>query len=300
VVAAHQDDHHPPSVDDHRHRLQQRARGGVERRGHLLNRGQPGGRDLLRCVHGRRKLDRLRLRGGDLHVGRVAGCDRNLVLACGAGRHVLVRPQPSHHPHVALDPVPAQAAAVEDPVVGLDMAGIAVLQPLDIAVEAVGVLHHELARAQHTGPRPRLVALLGLQVVEDLRQLAVGADLTRDVEGDVLLVRHREHQLGPLAVLELEQLLDLVATRLAPELGGLHDRHQHLLAADRVHLLADDPLDLAMGPPAGGKKGPEARRDLADQPRPHHQLVRVRLRVGRSLLEGGPEKLRHARHGVVR
>ena len=46
------------------------------------------------------------------------------------------------------------------------------------------------------GARARLVALLGLEVVEDQRQVAVGAHDLGDVEGDDLLVRQREHQLG--------------------------------------------------------------------------------------------------------
>ena len=49
--------------------------------------------------------------------------------------------------------------------------------------------------------------------------------------------RSREaHELGAVVV---------PAARLLPDLGRLHDRHQHLLAADRVHLLAHDLLDLA-------------------------------------------------------
>ena len=67
--------------------------------------------------------------------------------------------------------------------------------------------------------------------------------LAGDVEGERLLVGHRQHVVGALAVLELEQLVDLVAARAAPELRRLQDRQQHLLAADRVHLLADDRLD---------------------------------------------------------
>ena len=55
---------------------------------------------------------------GDLEVGGVAGRQGDLVLAGRARRHVLVGAGAAHHPDVGLDPVPAQPAAVEDPVVG--------------------------------------------------------------------------------------------------------------------------------------------------------------------------------------
>src|SRR3712207_8546974 len=63
---------------------------------------------------------------------------------------------PAHHPHVGLDSVPLQARAVEDAVVGRDVELVGALQPLGIPVEGVGVLHDELPRAQHSGPRARL------------------------------------------------------------------------------------------------------------------------------------------------
>ena len=68
--------------------------------------------------------------------------------------------------------------------------------------------------------------------------------------GDDLLVRHRQHHVGAAAVLELEQLVDLVAAGAPPRLGRVQHRHQHLLAADRVHLLAHDLHDPLVHPPA--------------------------------------------------
>ena len=68
-------------------------------------------------------------RRGDLDVGRVAGRERDLVLARRARRHVVVGAGPAHHPDVGLDPVPAQPAAVEDPVVGLDVELVAASSP---------------------------------------------------------------------------------------------------------------------------------------------------------------------------
>ena len=176
------------------------------------------------------------------------------------------------------------------------MQRVALLQRRLIAVEAVGVLHHELPRAQHARARTGLVTLLHLEVVDDQRQVAVGADELGDVEGDGLLVGHRQHQLGALAVGELEQLIDLHTTGLAPQLGGLKHRHQHLLRADRVHLLADDPHHALVHPPPGRQPRPHAGAHLAHQPGAHHQLVRERLGVGRGLLLGGQQVLGEASH----
>ena len=170
------------------------------------------------------------------------------------------------------------------------------LQALLVAVERVGVLHDELAGAQHAGARARLVALLDLEVVEAERQVAVGAHDLRDVRRDALLVRHREHHVGALAVLELEQLVDLVAAGAVPRVGRLQDRHEHLLAADGVDLLADDLHDLLVHAPARGQPRPQARAELADESGAHHELVRDRLGIGRRLALGRQQQCGESGH----
>ena len=164
------------------------------------------------------------------------------------------------------------------------------VEPLLVAVERVGVLHHELAHAEQPAARTRLVAHLRLEVVEHLRQLLVRLELAR-VERDRLLVRHREHERAAVAVLDLPELGDVVAARRLPELGGRHDRHEHLLRADRVHLLADDLDDLLVDAPAERQERPEAGAHLADEPAAHEQLVAHGLRVGGSLAQGRKEEL---------
>ena len=232
---------------------------------------------------------RLRIGARDLGVGGVAGGQRDVVLARRAGRHVLVGARAAHHPDVGLDPVPLQAGAVADRVVGGDELLVGGLQPLVVAIEGVGVLHDELARAQDPGARARLVAALGLEVVEQHRQLPIGAHRLRDVEGDGLLVAQGEDQVGPPAVLELEDLLDVVAPAAPPELGRRDDRHQHLLAADPVALLAHDLRHVLVHAPPGRQPAPQAGADLADEPGAHAELVRQRLGVGRGLALGGQE-----------
>ena len=97
-------------------------------------------------------------------------------------------------------------------------------------------------------------------------------DLAR-VEGDRLLVRHRQDVVPAGAVVEVEDLRDLDPPGRLPQLGGRQDGHQHLLAADRVHLLADDLLDLPVDAPAERQERPEAGADLADEAAAHEQLV---------------------------
>ena len=232
---------------------------------------------------------RLGVGGGDLDVGGVARRERDVVLARRARRHVFVGAVTAHHPDVGGDAVPLQAGAVEHPGVGLGVLVVGDVEPLAVTVEGVGVLHDELAGAQHPGPGPRLIALLDLEVVEDERQVAVGLDRGRHVPGDDLLVGHRQDHVGAPAVLELEQLVDVVAAGAPPRLGRVHHRHEQLLAADGVHLLAHDLHDALMDPPSGGQPRPQSGPHLADEPGAHHELVRDRLGVGRRVAFGRQE-----------
>ena len=158
-------------------------------------------------------------------------------------------------------------------------------QPRLVTVERVGVLHDELAQPDQPGARPRLVAFLDREVVEHLRQLPVALQLAR-VEGDRLLVRQRQHVVGALAILEAEELLDVVAPGLLPQLVRRQHRHQHLLAADRVHLLADDLLDLAVHSPAERQERPDAAGHLPDEAATDEQLVVDGLGVCRRVTQG--------------
>ncbi len=106
-----------------------------------------------------------------------------------------------------------------------------------------------------------------------------------------LLVREREDELATAAVLQLEELRNAVPTRLLPELGGRQHRRVHLLRADRVHLLANDLLDLAVDTPAEWEERPQARADLTHEAAPHEQLVRNRLRVGGVVAQRRQEEL---------
>ena len=189
--------------------------------------------------------------------------------------------EPAHHTGVGLGDVEAEATALEDPAVGALVGGVGALEGSEVGVERVGILHDELARAQHARARPGLVPLLGLDLVPDLRQVPVRADFVRGEPRHDLLVRHAEAEVAPPAVLQLEHLVDaLPPPRLLPELGGLDDGHRDLLPADRVHLLADDRVDLVEHALTEREVDVDPGGELPDEPRAEHEAVTERFGVG--------------------
>jgi hypothetical protein len=172
----------------------------------------------------------------------------------------------------------------EHPVVGLP-AG------LRREVEGVGILHQELAAAHHAEPRAHLVAELPLDVIEVARQLLVAFDRVTEDLGDHLLVGGTEEHLALVPVLDAQHLLavGLVAARLAPQVGRLDGRHQHLDGAGAVLLLAHDLLDLLQHAQAEWQPGVDAGALLLDHGGTQHQLVRHDLRFLRRLAQHGEE-----------
>ena len=103
-----------------------------------------------------------------------------------------------------------------------------------------------------------------------------------------------------LAVLEPE---DAVAV-LGPAAGGLvglagqQRGEQQLLGADRVHLVADDVLDLAQHPQAQRQPGVDAGRGAADVAGAHEEPVARHLGVRGVLAQGADEQAGHTQdHG---
>ncbi len=220
VVAANQAQYEAAVATDNRHRFCGSARVDVQVLGHLLDRADLGRLDLARRVEALGELGRGRNALCGLDVGRVVAlfAERDLVLAGRAGRQVLVRHLAAHQAHVALALVEAQAAALEDTPVSAGVLPVADVQPLLVAVEGVGVFHHELAHSQQAGARPHLVSALHLEVVPELGKLPVGAELA-GVESHRLLVRHREHEVAAVTIGQPEHLGDVVAPALTPQLG---------------------------------------------------------------------------------
>jgi len=100
-------------------------------------------------------------------------------------------------------------------------------------------------------------------------------------------VGHGQDHVGALAILEPEELVadGLPAPGLLPDLGRVDDRIEHLLAADRLHLVADNGLDLAHHAPAGRQEDVHPGRELTDEPGTDHELVAHGLGSGRVLFD---------------
>ena len=62
---------------------------------------------------------------------------------------------------------------MEDIEISLVMGAVLFIQPIPIRVQAVAVLHGELAHADQPGARTWVVAPLGLDVVDQARQLLI-------------------------------------------------------------------------------------------------------------------------------
>ena len=202
----------------------------------------------------------------------------------------------AHHADIAFDPIPGDRTPVEDPVVGLYAPGIHGVKTCFVSIEAVCVLHHEFAGPEDSGSRPGFVPFLELDLVEQLREIPVGADFSGNVCRYRLLMRHRQDHFRTLSVLKTEELFYSDPSGLLPWTGRLHHRHRHLLAADPIHLFPDDRLDLPVDAPSGGKVGPQAGTQLANHSGSDQELVAGRFSVGRSVLDGRDECCRETGH----
>ena len=196
-------------------------------------------------------------------------------------------------PDVRADGHGGQAQPLEDAGVGRVMGPVGGIQPGLIGVERVRVLHDELAHPDQAAARPRLVTELGLEVVHDGRQLPVALDQVAQQVGNDLLVGHGQHHVPATAVLEADQLgADLgVAAGLLPQLGGVDDRHLHLLAADAVDLLADHLLDALLHAEAQRQQRVDAGAELPHVAGAHQQLVADHLGLGRIVAQAGEEEV---------
>ncbi len=223
--------------------------------------GVRGGDVVVRRGGGRPDGDRLDV-GGVVAAG---AADVGVLAHVGLGQELL-RLRPSHRATGRLDDGVVEAEPVEGLDVGLAVGGVRPVETLVGGVEGVGVLHDELATTEHARAWPRLVAVLRLDLVEPDRQVLVGGVHVLHREGEQLLVRGTEQVVAALAVLEPE---DAVAVGRPPVAGlvGLareQRREGELLGPHRVHLLADDLLDLAQHPQAERQPGVDARGVASD------------------------------------
>ncbi len=199
-------------------------------------------RRVRRVVHDRRRQPVERDRRGSgrddgLDVGGVVArraADEGVLADVHRGEELLGR-RPAHgarhrrHDHVR------QTEPVEQRDVGRAMGVVRRLQAGVVEVEAVRVLHHELAATQQTGAGTGLVAVLGLDLVDRQRQVLVRpADVLHE-QREHLLVGRGEQEVGALAVLEAEQVVAVLgpAPGRLVGLAGEQGREVHFLEARR-------------------------------------------------------------------
>ena len=242
---------------------------------------------------------------GLLQVGRVAAflAVQHGVFAVGSRDHELVAGLSADRPALGLDGQIVQAATVEDPAVGGVHLFVAAVERVHGAVEAVGVLHQELAGPQHAEAGTLLVAELGLDLVERDRQLPVAGDVAGDHLRDHFLVGRTQghlHLAALAADAELDQHLaeGRHAAGLLPKVDRRQRRHVQLDGAGGVHFLADDLLGLAQGAVAQREVRVGPGHHLADQSGPQHQDVAGDLRPFGRFFHRGNERLGPA-HGSV-
>jgi hypothetical protein len=179
-----------------------------------------------------------------------------------------------------------QAAARDDVRVRGRHVFVGFLQRLGRGVEAVRILHGEFARAHHAEARPELVAELGLDLVDVLRQLLVALEpVARDVRHH-FFVRRAERKEAVAAVVQFEQELAeiLEPSRLFVQLTRVQHRHLHFLRTGLVHLVAHDRRHLLQHAQSGGQERIHARGETLDEPCPQHELMARNLRVARGFL----------------
>ena len=193
-----------------------------------------------------------------------------------------------------------QIEAAEDPEVGVEDLPVRLLHGLLVDVEGVRVGHEQLAGAQQPEAGPGLVPELDLDLVDGEGQLPVRVDLGADGHRRHLLVGGPEDE-GPTPDVDGHGRQGVVAeqggpARLLPQLDGMEDREQHLLAAGGIELLSDHLLDPLQHPQSERQEGVDPRCQPPDVPGPDEELVAGHLGVGRCLSQGADQELGHA-HG---
>ena len=256
--------------------------------GHKLD-GLAGGRlgllQRLRLFLGSVDGKKLRL----FHVRRVVArrAAGNFRLTGGSEHRELMRVIAADRTRVRLDGTELQAAAREDVCIGVVHLLVGNVSTRLVLIKGIEILHDELAAAHESEARTNLVAILVLNLVQKERQLLVGAHLIAHERRDHLLVRRAETEFTAMAVLQAKHLLSEYAPtpRLLPDLRRLHDRHAQLLPARRIHLLADDLLDLLYRAPRQRQIRIDTARRLTDHSRAQHETMTRDLSVGRHLAQ---------------
>ena len=161
-------------------------------------------------------------------------------------------------------------------------------------IEGVGILHDELTTAQNSGTWTCLIAVLRLNLVERNRQILVGRILTLDHQGEHLLMSRAKQVVIFPTILQPEQ----VAAILGPPIGLLirlprqKRREVHLLETSRIHLFANDALDISVGDVAKWQPREDSRCNSSDVATTHEKSVARHLSISRILTQRAKEQIR--------
>ena len=191
-----------------------------------------------------------------------------------------------------------QAQALENALVGGTVRHVRLVQALIVNVEGVGVLHDELAATQQTRAGARLIAVLGLNLVQVNRQVLVGGVQVLDQQGEHFLVGGCQQHVCTLAVLEAEEVIAVLVPAVGCFVGlaGQQCGEVNFLRTNGVHLFADDVLDLAQYLQAQGQPGVHAGGCAADVTGADQQLVAGDLSVYGVLAQSAHEEVGKAKY----
>ena len=253
-----------------------------------------GGGYRLGCLRSGFVPHRLQLRGRLLQIGRVAaGAVDDHVLAGLGQHHEFMRLAAAHHAAAGLDHLIPESAALIDAAIEVIVLAIAPIQPLPVDIEGVGILHGELAHPKQPRFGSRLVPELGLYLVPDLGQLAIGAELIAGDGCKNLLMGHAQAHVPVGAVLETKHVRPhaLPTAAFLPDFSRVQGRQGKFLGAHAIELVPDDPGDLEHHPLGQRQKGINSRGQLPNVSAAKEQDMARHLGLGRGLPQGGDEAL---------
>ena len=147
---------------------------------------------------------------------------------------------------VRFDGTEVQAQAIADALIGTAHLLVGLMQGFVGGMEAVRVLHDELAAAHEAEAGTALVAVLHLDLIQVQRELPVGAQLIAHQIGDDFLMGGSQAQAEPMTVVKAHHFgtVCIPTAAFRPQLSRLKDGHAHFLGTGGVHFLTDDLLDL--------------------------------------------------------
>ena len=260
------------------------------------------GRGVAGVMHVRRgqTIDghRLRYCGGDrLDVGGVPGLQaaHEGVLTDIAFGQELLRGAAAHRTGDRRDNHVANRHPREHLLIRRTVSEVDRPQSVVVHIEGIGVLHDELAPTEDAGAGPGLIAVLGLDLEQQHREILVRAVLPLDRQGEQFLMRRPQQVVVIAAVLEAEHPVAI----FGPTVGGLvrcarqQCREEDLLTADGHHLLTNDVLDLAQHPQPQRQPAVQARTDRAHVAGPDQQFVARHFGISRVITQGSQEQFGH-------